>query len=981
MLLPRNVILHRSANTGGHPIPARTSTRKRGVHPRVLQRLADPEDGLLIATHDQVVTWISQTMERLLGVTLQDVRGAALSDVVASRLMPLVPDPGGETCRSVLLASLRRQEEVSRLTCPVRTATGERLYDCSSIRLQEDPTSEPVWIVRLHDVTCEERDEGALRQCRKTAATLSEAATEIVGLSPDADIYAAIARHLRALVPGSTVIVSTADIRRDTLTTRAVVGDESLLSGVMRIVGTDLQGITLALSPAIRSSMLEESIETVSGGLSEVVLGQIPEETCRRIEEYARLGAMYCIPFTWEGEVFGSAVIFSLRGASEIDIDAVDTFRSLAAIALQRRRAERELRENEKKFRLLAEHAQDVIYRFAYAPALHVAYVSPSVSAVTGHAPEEFYADPGLYPSIVHPEDRPKLAPLLRGEVRESVTFTLREQRKDGSVVWMEHHVTPVFDEAGDLIAVEGISRDITGRKRVEEQLRIRNAAIESSPTPFIITTPEGTITSANAAALDQLGYDSPDALIGRNIREFTPDTDAADAIGRALLRTGSFRGEIPGRRRDGRTTTILLSTRIITGTAGQPSRIAVSFIDLGEQKQVEEELKRRTRYLSILNEIISVSVASLSLDDLLESVLSKILPTLDVDRGAVYTLDPGSTQAVIRRHRGIPEAYLAKNRVLDVRRRPENLVFIDGKSRYVARTRGIGAAGNRLLRRLDVSVLACIPLLADSVVVGAMYLGSRKRTTFSPDEKAILEAVGRSVGSGILKVMLLQQLEDAHQEANLYLDILTHDVKNTENVSTLYADLLLESLEGENALYAEKLRASIRKSIGILQSVSTIRRIREESRDLKPVDLDEMLRREVAQFPSVSITYEGFPATVWADDLLTEIPANLIGNAAKFGGSGVRIAVRTEEWDDEIVVSVEDTGPGVPDAQKEAIFHRFERGRGRAGGQGLGLYIVRTLLERYGGRVWADDRVPGRPEEGAAFRFTLRKVAAGEER
>jgi signal transduction histidine kinase len=86
------------------------------------------------------------------------------------------------------------------------------------------------------------------------------------------------------------------------------------------------------------------------------------------------------------------------------------------------------------------------------------------------------------------------------------------------------------------------------------------------------------------------------------------------------------------------------------------------------------------------------------------------------------------------------------------------------------------------------------------------------------------------------------------------------------------------------------------------------------------------------------------------------------------------------EERDDEVIVSVEDTGPGIPDVQKEAIFHRFTRGRERAGGQGLGLYIVRTLIKRYGGRVWADDRVPGRPEEGAAFRFTLRKVAAGEE-
>ncbi|KDE56045.1 hypothetical protein EI28_02100 [Methanoculleus sp. MH98A] len=74
------------------------------------------------------------------------------------------------------------------------------------------------------------------------------------------------------------------------------------------------------------------------------------------------------------------------------------------------------------------------------------------------------------------------------------------------------------------------------------------------------------------------------------------------------------------------------------------------------------------------------------------------------------------------------------------------------------------------------------------------------------------------------------------------------------------------------------------------------------------------------------------------------------------------------------MLVTVEDTGRGVPDEDKEAIFHRYEQ-RKRGVGEGLGLYLVQILIERYGGRVWADDRVPGRPGKGAAFRFTLKKA------
>jgi signal transduction histidine kinase len=221
------------------------------------------------------------------------------------------------------------------------------------------------------------------------------------------------------------------------------------------------------------------------------------------------------------------------------------------------------------------------------------------------------------------------------------------------------------------------------------------------------------------------------------------------------------------------------------------------------------------------------------------------------------------------------------------------------------------------------------------------------------------------------------RQLEASHREANLYLDILTHDIRNTENVSNLYAELLVETLDGEPAGYAEKLRRSIQKSIEILGNVSTIRRIHEATPGLKPVDLDTTIRREIEQCPGTPIRYDGSSRRVCADDLLTEVFGNLIGNAVRYGGPDVEITVRVEGEDGEVLVSVEDTGPGIPDEDKQAIFHRYEQKK-RGVGEGLGLYLVRILVGRYGGRIWAEDRVPGYPERGAAFRFTLREAGGG---
>ncbi|MDV2482640.1 PAS domain S-box protein [Methanoculleus sp. Wushi-C6] len=223
-------------------------------------------------------------------------------------------------------------------------------------------------------------------------------------------------------------------------------------------------------------------------------------------------------------------------------------------------------------------------------------------------------------------------------------------------------------------------------------------------------------------------------------------------------------------------------------------------------------------------------------------------------------------------------------------------------------------------------------------------------------------------------RARLHSELESAHRETNLYLDILTHDIGNTENVSNLYADLLLGILDGEAAGYVEKLQRSIRKSIDILGTVSKIRRIHSGTPDIRPIDLDEVIQNEIRRYHDGNIRYDGHPGLVMADDLLPEVFANLIGNAVKHGGPGVAITVRTEDADGLVRVVVEDTGRGVPDADKEAIFHRYEQKR-RGVGEGLGLYLVRILVERYGGEIWVEDRIPGRPGCGAAFWFTLRKT------
>ena len=129
---------------------------------------------------------------------------------------------------------------------------------------------------------------------------------------------------------------------------------------------------------------------------------------------------------------------------------------------------EKKLQQTEIHFRELIENAKDLIYRYSRNPP-SCEYINPVVRDILGYTPEEFYADPELVLKIIHPEDKSRLKSALQNPHVENVTYRLI--RKDGRVVWCEGIHVPVYDEAGNWIAIEGISRDITERERAKTSL------------------------------------------------------------------------------------------------------------------------------------------------------------------------------------------------------------------------------------------------------------------------------------------------------------------------------------------------------------------------------------------------------------------------------------------------------------------------------------------------------------------------------
>lgn len=650
-----------------------------------------------------------------------------------------------------------------------------------------------------------------------------------------------------------------------------------------------------------------------------------------------------------------------------------------SADATERRRIEEVLRESENKYQFLIENLNEGVWLIDTRGV--TVFVNQKMADILGYPVAEMIGAPVF--AFIDEEDTGTVREHLRrlGEGTREV-FEFEFVHKTGARISVLMATAPI-------IGTDGVCRgslagvlDITSQKCMEAQLRESEekyrSLVELSAEATLIHR-DGKIAYVNPAGMRLLGASHPGEVIGKTILD--------------IVHPGA-RGRVKNliaRNRQGEETPLVeLLVVKLDGTTvpvegrgsqmlleGRPA-VQVVMRDITQRRYAEEQLQASNRYLLLLNRIISTSASAHPQRKLLEIALNQTLDLLGYDGGAIYRLDAGQSRVTLQCQRNMPDGCL--ERAESALGEPCFSVFAAGLPRYLERGRDRNASDSSpLLQEFGLAALACIPLIVESDVVGMLLVGSRIRESFSADERALLEAVGREIGAGILRGMLYRRLEVANMEANLYLDILTHDIRNADNVANTYADLLISELEGEPARHAKKLKDGIRKSIEITANVATIRRIHENRVELTPIDLHTVVIDEIAHFPDLCIRYDGLSRDVFADDLLSEVFTNLIGNAAKHGGPDVEVTVTVEDQDDgTTVVTVADTGPGVPSEIKEAIFYRFERESGRRGSQGLGLSICRMLVMRYGGRIWVEDRVAGRPEEGAAFRFTLRRAGGG---
>jgi len=268
---------------------------------------------------------------------------------------------------------------------------------------------------------------------------------------------------------------------------------------------------------------------------------------------------------------------------------------------------------------------------------------------------------------------------------------------------------------------------------------------------------------------------------------------------------------------------------------------------------------------------------------------------------------------------------------------------------------------------------IVAVPLEGASASAGALVLAWRQPFTLLPSDRRLVAAVTHACAAALLQ---LQRAEEAQRRlANLHDElaaVIAHDMRTPIAAILLQVEALLERAKLEDHVTVPTIALArmhhagqrISRLAGDLLDVSRIElgRVALERRELT---LGEAIADLVAQlepaFPTRAITVveQGKVPTVLADPMrFDQIVTNLLENAAKYSTPGRPILVRIVGEGPGATVSVEDEGPGIPEAEIPKLFDRFFQTReARAGksGLGLGLYIAKGLVEAHGGRIWVD--------------------------
>ncbi|MFC1848275.1 PAS domain S-box protein [Chloroflexota bacterium] len=331
----------------------------------------------------------------------------------------------------------------------------------------------------------------------------------------------------------------------------------------------------------------------------------------------------------------GSWHTLEVVGKNLLDNPAVEGIVANFRDITEQNKAETELRESEERFRNVLDNSIDMVYRLDLSTGKYD-YMSPSSKDNLGYSPEEFQTF-GLdnAATLIHEDDIEKLAAnvisLMTGTKGDKVASSVeyRFKHKESGYRWLSDNRSVIYDDANVPIAVVGTLRDITEQKIAEDELRIKENALENSLNAIAMSDMDGKITYVNQACVQMWGNNNKEELLGQPYWKLLASDDivVAKEVVKAMSDGQSWEGEIVARVKDGTERHVHVLSGTVSDERGNPIQTVSSLMDITEKKRAEQALRESEERYRLIAERVTDVIWSMNMDLQYTYISPSIMP------------------------------------------------------------------------------------------------------------------------------------------------------------------------------------------------------------------------------------------------------------------------------------------------------------------------------------------------------------------
>ncbi len=575
--------------------------------------------------------------------------------------------------------------------------------------------------------------------------------------------------------------------------------------------------------------------------------------------------------------------------------------------------------------------------------------------------------------SLCHTSDCP-LEVISNGE--KTAQYEMQIENESGGIINYISNVRPLYDSDGKLIGIMEDIRDITEIRKIADEIKIRDSILASSINAIAVADLEGRITYVNSSFINMWECSIKEAM-SRPITDFWQmGGNPADALS-FLFKRGKWVGEGVINRKDGSLGYVQILASIVIDETNMPICIVTSFVDITELKKTKESKLRAQTALAIAK----------ANTDTIKSIMDAVVIAI-----AIVDLEG----VIVRFNKGFSETFGFNSQ--DQRKNLTDFISEEDIPKVLDAIKE--CIENGLSSNVECSALSENKGKIIVIIDLTLMKDSRGATT---GIIAVIRDITEQKRSEETKERLSNELINKNKELEQMIRIVSHDLRSPlvniqgfsnelkisckqiqeiikENMPDGLSEELLPILDEEIPEILEYIMLSVSKIDSLLSGLSRISRLGRTSLNIEKIDMNKLIENVIGTFEfqikqnEINLIIDPLPNCVGDESQVNQVFSNLISNAIKYRDPNKNAIIHISGYEDDgkAIYFVEDNGIGISPEHQEKIFDMFYRLDPKSTqGDGLGLNIVRKILDRHNGKVWVESEYG----KGSRFYVSLPRI------